>query len=67
MTKVRISTKTENVIKYQTNHRAGKYSKKLKTSIECFNDRLDCVEERINKLKEGSGIHPIRGTTTTKE
>lgn len=35
---------------------------KTKKSVDNLNIGLDEAEERISKLREGSGINPIRGT-----
>lgn len=40
---------------------------KTKKSVDNLNIGLDEAEERISKLREGSGINPIRGTKRRKK
>ena len=40
---------------------------KTKKSVDNLNIGLDEAEERISKLREGSGINPIRGTKRHKK
>lgn len=49
------------------NHRAKEYNNWNKNSVEEFNKRWDQAEERIRKLKQGIGNHPIKETKEKKK